>query len=293
MDHDIPIPPGWMTTWTDRTNPSLTYLTFTLFLTLSLTSIALGLRALFYLNQTHKKLTSDPSSRAEISASHSKRLHNFTRTQFYISTIFAFSAITFWILDGVVACAAIYQATPQEAGGQYPDIWAATKQEIQDSVLLFLGVIVGLCTLLIVPALLQLLLASQVFCKSRRVDSTARLESYISEVRIITTHAGQWWAMIAYVVMAFSPTYENMVMRVCVAVASFGSAYMWLQLSFDVNFKAEEVGGIKVGELLGIGAVGTWWRTKTESVREKGVSGLPRYEAVAQTEPSLDEKAGA
>lgn len=286
MDREIDMPAGWQGAWLDRTHEGFyNYSTLT-FNILAIAAAVLGVKALFRLRQTRAELIESPSSRAAIHAANSAYLHKITRGQFYISTIFLLHAAAFYFVDTAISVNALWDDASENPGSY-------SGPAILELAIYTVGMLAIFTSVFLLFPLLQIILGFKLLSYRHRttLTGTETLAEYIPSARTFTTQIGLLWSIAAFLLMMFWPMSENPTTRIIVLEAVFGSAIIWSQLSFGLNFRFKQFEGMEVQELLGGNREAlTKYGTQIFSVH---VEGLPKYETVAQSEPSLDEKSGA
>lgn len=281
------MPSGWMGSWMDRTHDGLeTYSGITYYI-LCLTATILGITAMFRIYRTRRELAANPSSRALIFSASSARIHSLTKGQFYVATVFLSHALAFYFIDTAISFSALWD----DASANPTDY---DRAMILDLAIYTVGMLAIFAAVFMLFPLLQILLCFKLFERMHRnrTDGSVTLAPYIPEARILTTHIGQLWATIAFVLMAYWPVYESATLRIILLEAVFGSGIMWLQLSYGFNFRVKQLEGIEVEQLLASGETVKKYGTQM-FMRGNEVEGLPQYVSVAQAEQSFDEKAGA
>lgn len=285
MDREIDMPTGWMSEWLTRTHSGLrTYSTLT-YNILSIAAVVLGIRAILRLRQTRRELIADPSSRASIFSASSAKIHSLTKRQFYLATIFLLHALAFYSVDTAISATALW-----DDASENPMVY--DRAMILALAVYTIGMLAIFTAVFLLFPMAQILLCFTLLGKfhRNRENTSATLAEYIPEARILSTHVGQIWSMLAFVLMAYWPMSESPITRVLLVEAVFGSGVLWLQLSYGLNFRVKQFEGIEVRELLASKESITKYGTQMFSARTEV---LPVYESVAQTEQSLDEKAGA
>lgn len=280
MDHEINMPLGWMGLWLERLHPDLyTYSTVT-YTVLSIAAMVLGFKSLFHLRRTQRELTADPPSRAAIMSASDNRMLKLNRGQFYIANIYLFLAMAIYCVDTYISFVAISEDVDDN-----PTVY--DRAMILDLAIYTVGMLAIFTAVFLLFPMLQIMLAFKLL---HRRNPSATLASSIPGARILTTNIGQLWSVLAFLLMAYWPTYENATIRILVVEAVLGSSIMWLQLSFGLIFKVEQLEQLEGQQLLGSREMIIGYGTQMFTRREQ--EGLPVYERVQQVEVA-DEKSGA
>lgn len=279
MDHEIDMPTGWMGLWLERLHPELyTYSTIT-YLVLSMAAVTLGIKSIIHLRRTQSELIADPSSRAAIMSASSTGMTKLNRGQFYIAATYLFLAMAIYCVDTYIGFVALY-----DDASDNPTVY--DRAMILELAIYTVGMLAIFTAIFLLFPLLQVMLAFKLL---QRRNPSATLASSIPNARVLTTQIGQIWSVLAFMLMAYWPTYDNATTRILVVEAIFGSAIMWLQLSFALNFRVKQLEGLEAQQLLVSREAIIGYGTQIFTRREQ--ESLPTYEPVAQGE-RLDEKSG-
>lgn len=279
MDHEIDMPTGWMGLWLERLHPDLyTYSSIT-YLVLSMAAVALGVKSIISLRRTKRELTANPSSRAAIMSTSTAEMLKLNRGQFYVAATYLCLAMAIYGVDTYIAFTALY-----DDASENPTVW--DRAMILELAIYTVGLLAVFTAVFLLFPLLQVMLAFKLL---HRRNPSATLASSIPGARVLTTQIGQIWSVLAFMLMAYWPTYDYATTRILFVEAVFGSAIMWLQLSFALNFRVQQLEGVEVQQLLGSREAIIGYGTQIFTRREQ--EGLPTYEPVAQAE-TLNEKGG-
>ncbi|KAK4634503.1 hypothetical protein CLAFUW4_00056 [Fulvia fulva] len=278
MDRHLEPPAAGTESWISRTHDGLRIETLAVVYLLALSAALMGLRALFTLRRCVKDMAANPSDRAQTYADCNERVKKCTQRQWFISNIYLLHAMAIWLVDASVGVWAIYNdvdANPEQYNAQ---IWIDLAIHSVSMLAIFMGVffIFPLGQIMVVGSLI------------RRFGTTrATLADYAPEVRILSTHIAQLWAMLGFMIIAWWPVLDHTFYRLVICEAVFGSATVWQHISFAFNFRSEQLHDVELQPLLGVRDGVKLFGQQIVATHTKTVDGLPSYQAVPQ---SLDGK---
>lgn len=287
MDRELDFSSGWQSAWLERTHSGLSAYTTVAYNILSLIALVLGIKAIIRLRKTRVELAADPSSRAAIFSASSAKIHNLTQGQFYVAIIYLIHALAIYLVDTVISTTAIWNDASSNPA-------AYDCAMLLELAIFTTGMVAIFTAIFIFFPLLQMFLCLTLLAKvhRRRENPSTTLAEYIPETRILTTHLGQLWSMLAFAMMVYWPMFDKPFVRFALLEAVLGSGIMWLHLSFGPNFRAKQFEEIVAWELVGCREAVTRYGMHIFMGRGSAVKGLPQYMPASHSELGLDEKAG-
>ncbi|SMQ46275.1 unnamed protein product [Zymoseptoria tritici ST99CH_1A5] len=279
MDRDLVLP-TWAKEWTSRTHVGLYYASTLIFAVLSITAVVLGLQALIHLRACRTDILKDPSSRMALFAACNKRVRSITKSQLFVAAAFATHAFVLYSVDVAICMAAIWNDA-SENSDRYTSSLAI--ELAHDAV----GIAAATLAACVIFPLAQVFLFGALLARSqRRLNPEATLAAYIPEARIMTTHLGQLWSMMAFCLVAYWPTFERTVLRLSLAEAAFATAMVWLHLSYRLTFREDLVAGVLEGSPHSALEKQTLLLFSGSTI----ANSLPTYDAINRSESVRGEK---
>ncbi|EME50328.1 hypothetical protein DOTSEDRAFT_69005 [Dothistroma septosporum NZE10] len=279
MDRELDPPAAWTESWLARTHDGLHIETLAVVYLLALSAAFIGLRALFMLRRCGKDLAADPSDRTQTYLDCTKRVKKCTQRQWFISNIYLLHAIAIWIVDASIGVWAIHNDIVSNPKQYSAGMWIELAFHSVSLLAIFMAVF------FIFP-LVQVMGIG--FLVRRSGAARASLVDYAPEVRILSTHIAQLWAMLGFMIIAWWPVFDNTFHRLVICEAVFGSALVWQHISFAFNFRSEQLQEVEVQPLLGVRDGVKLFGQQVIATHTKTADGLPSYQTVRQI---IDEKA--